>query len=108
MAFDEFNQTLTGIRPSGGGYVNGVWTPGPFDPITIGASVQPSNENELKLLPEGRRVDGAYSLRSFTEIKEKDIITIYGDDYEVLKVQSWLNGVINHYLAIAVRVQSND
>ena len=100
MAFEQFNQTLTGTRKSGGAYVNGVWTPS-----VIRSSVQPSSDKELKLLPEGRREDGAYTLRSKSEILEGDVFDIYGEDHEVTKRQVWQNGVIPHYLGIATKVQ---
>ena len=105
MAFAQFNKTLAGSRKGSGSYVGGVWVPGSAAQITIAASVQPASENELKLLPEGRREDGAYALRSKQEIRAEDVFPIYGDDHEVLRVQVWQNGVIPHYLGLAVRVQ---
>lgn len=105
MAFGQFNQTVTGTRKNGGSYVAGVWTPAATSALSIAASVQPASENELKLLPEGRREDGAYALRSRSEILMGDVFLIGGEPHEIIKRQVWQNGVIPHYLGLAVREQ---
>ena len=108
--FAVFNQTVSGTRASGAGDYDtpdGSYNPPARVAIGIQSSVQPSPDKELKLLPEGRRTDGAYSLRSATEIREGDIFSIYGNDHEVLKVQVWQNGIIPHYMAIAVRMHND-
>jgi len=122
MAFAQFNQPLSVTRDLGGSYVNGIWTPaevvwndgGSWDdnlswgdpfPFTVYGSVQPSNENELNLLPEGRREDGAYTIRTRVELRAGDLVPIGDQDHEVIRRQVWQNGVIPHYVGIAVRVQ---
>jgi len=105
MAFAEFNQTLSGTRNAAGSYVNGVWVNGAPANISLACSVQPSTGKEILLLPEGRRTESAYTLRSVAEIKEGDKFTIFGDVHEVLKVQVWQNGIISHYLGVATRIQ---
>lgn len=108
--FAVFNKTVTGTRASGSGDYNtpdGSYNPPTRVTISIQSSVQPSPDKELKLLPEGRRTDGAYSLRSATEILEGDIFNIYGNDHEVLRVRPWQNGIIPHYLGIAVRMHND-
>ena len=105
MAFTEFNRTLTGSRNATGSYVNSVWVAGASSPLSLKASVQPSSDKELMLLPEGRRSESGYTLRSFSEIIEGDFFTIQGDIHEVLKVQIWQNGIISHYLGVATKVQ---
>ena len=103
MAFNQFNQVVMGERRAAGSYVAGVWVDGAVSVLSIDASVQPASQNELKLLPEGRREGGAYSLRSQSEILDGDIFLIGGDRHEVVKRQIWQNGVLPHYLGIAVR-----
>lgn len=102
--FAEFNQTITGTRPATGSYVDGVWTAGADAALSIEASVNPSTAQELQLLPEGRRTDGAYTLCTETEVLEGDVFSIYGDDHEVIRRQVWQNGILPHYLAICVRM----
>jgi len=105
MAFAQFNQSLSVTREPGGSYVDGVWAPGSPVTVQISGSVQPASENELKLLPEGRREDGAYAIRSLQELRAGDVVPIGGEDHEVVRRQVWQNGVIPHYVGIAVRVQ---
>lgn len=104
MAFGQFNSPLTGTRPAGGTYVAGFWTPAAPLPIAVQGSVQPARDEELALLPEGRRKDGAYTIRSFQEIQEGDVFVLFGASHEVLRRQVWQNGVISHYLGVAVRM----
>ena len=99
----SFRQIVAGQRPGAGSYVDGVWTPGEPAPLSIRASVQPASENELKLLPEGRREDGAYALRTASEILMGDVFMIDGERHEIIKRQVWQNNVIPHYLGMAVR-----
>jgi hypothetical protein len=105
MAFPEFNRTISGTRPGGGSYVLGVWTPSAPTVLSIETSVQPTPDRQIQALPEGRRIISAYTLYSFTEIREQDVYSIYGDDHEVLRVRIWQNDNISHYVAIAVRMQ---
>lgn len=102
----SFRQTVTGERPGVGSYIGGVWTPMTPAALSIRASVQPASENELKLLPEGRREYGAYALRTATLIMMGDVFLIGGERHEVIKRQVWQNGVIPHYLGVAVREQA--
>lgn len=108
MALARFNQTIQGRRARKGEYVGGIWRRGVEERITIQTSVQPSPEKDLALLPEGRRLNAAYTLYSRTEIIEGDIVKLYGADYEVLRVAVWRNGVQPHYRAIATKMQARE
>lgn len=101
-----FRQAVTGERLGVGSYVSGLWVPATPTALTIQASIQPASENDLKLLPEGRCEDGAYALRSASEILAGDVYIIGGERHEIIKRQVWQNGVIPHYLGVAVREQS--
>jgi hypothetical protein len=105
MAFPQFDRLIPGTRKGAGVYTSGTWVPTAPTNISIRGSVQPASENELRLLPEGRREDGAYAIRSRSEIRTGDVFTIVGQAHEVIRAQVWQNGVIPHYLGIAVRVQ---
>lgn len=105
MAFSVFNREVTGYRPTVGSYVDGEWVKGAPVVLSIQTSVQPSPSQDLQLLPEGRRETGAYTLYTHTEVRNGDIFTLYGDEHEVLKVETWQNNIISHYKAIAVRMQ---
>ena len=104
MAFSQFNQSIPRSRRSPGAYILGVWTPGGVIADTIEASVQPASRDDLKLLPEGRRVEGAYSIRSTAEIRAEDVLTLYGVAHEVIATERWGNAVLPHWLGLAQRV----
>lgn len=109
-----FNQSLTVTRVSGGSYVGGVWQPGgEVTPApVIHASVQPTNDSDLALLPEGRRQQETYTL--YTSLDEplyvandhtqtnSDKVEIYGKQFEILHAEKWANQIIPHHKSIAV------
>lgn len=94
-----------------GQYVNGLWVEFGEIPLEITASVQPTTGEEMLSLPEGRRNRKTYSLFTSTKIEmirgpnnstNPDKIEIYGERYEVVRVEVWQNnpvvfGVVNHY-----------
>ena len=112
MSANPFRKPLAVKRPAPGSYVDGVWVDGgaPTE-FEIMASVQPADAEDLQSLPENRRLAGAYRLYSDTPFQSllenehnPDIVVIYGEDYEIAKCQPWLNGVLEHFKALAVRV----
>ena len=99
-------KTLTVERTTGSGYINGQWNPGTTSSFTIKASVQPITGRDLEALPQGRRESGeSYSL--FTSLdtilfcinnnENPDIVTIYGQKFEVYSISRWENHLINHF-----------
>ena len=108
--FPEFSRTVTGTRQTPGAWADGIWVPGATVPISIFASVQPSSTRDreliLKLLPEGRREESSFKLRAAEEIRTGDRFDLYGTVHEVLSVQVWQSGVIPHFTALAVRMQT--
>lgn len=110
--FGVFRKPVTVTRPAQGSFVNGIWVDGTTTTLTIDASVQPANTNDLQSLPENRRTLGVYVLysdvpfQSAIENKQNpDIVKINGEDYEIAKSMPWQNDVVSHYKAMAVRVQ---
>lgn len=110
--FSNMRKPLTVKRPAAGSYVNGKWVEGNVTEITVKASVQPASTEDLQSLPESRRALGVYKLYSdtkFQSVKENatnpDIVVIDGNDYEVMECQPWQNNILNHYRALAARVQ---
>lgn len=108
MAFRVFNQPIQMRRPVQGTYVRGVWTD--FPPVVgvLQTSVQPVTPSQLQLLPEGRRLHAKFTLFSRDEIQEGDEVLILGTWYEVLGVAPWQNGILPHYLGIAVKKQQEN
>ncbi len=105
--------SLTVNRYALGSYVNGRWVQGSLqNTFSIYASWQPANGDEMQTLPEGRRNSVAYKGYTITQLytadqkQNTDIDFIVGPDsqeYEVIQVESWNNGLIDHYKFMAVR-----
>ena len=99
-----------------GSYVNGRWLDGAATTFTIACNIQPNIQgNMTKLLPEGDRskysivilTNGiAQSVRTSHEgsgLLKGDEVTWNGDVYEVREINFYNLGVLDHYMALAVR-----
>ena len=78
--------------------------------FNITASKQPPTGKEMLLMPEGRRETETYILYTDTKLNpaiqggaNADRVIIDGDDFEVLKCETWQNDIINHYRATVQR-----
>lgn len=88
----------------------------PDDDITstvdIECSAQPLSGKEMETLPENRRNTSAYTVFTETELKtndddtelKPDRLTLFGKLCEIIAVQPWQNGLINHYECIASEI----
>lgn len=110
--FNAFRKDVTVKRPAAGSYVNGVWVEGAQSTLIIKASVQPATAEEMESLPEARRNLGVYKLYTDTQLQNllenannPDIVVIGGHDYEIMRCEPWQNNIVNHYKALAARVQ---
>ncbi len=75
----------------------------------VSASVHPASGNDLQSLPESRRQSSGYKLFTNTKlqtaksgIRNADQVELYGDRYEVVRVEPWQNNVISHYKVLVV------
>lgn len=107
----RFRKKYSVKRLNPGSYINGFWQEGSETIMTIQASIQPIRGEELQMLPEGRR--SSHSVRVYTDTaletvdnENPDRIVIDDAEYEILSVESWQSGVINHYKCIAVKVEN--
>jgi len=96
-------------RKVAGTYVNGLWVEGGFTNITILASVQPLNGEQLEMLPEGRRTTQSVKIYTDTKLQtvtsaNPDILLAFGDEFEVITVEPWQSNVISHYKCIAQKL----
>lgn len=110
-----FRKALTVTRFGAGAYVAGRYVPGtPLAPITIQGSVQPTKPEDLQLLPEGRRVDATYRIYTDAELiiprestdDKADQVTIKGEQFEVIALADWQNGVLPHRRYIVGRMDA--
>ncbi|MFT9498025.1 hypothetical protein [Anaerosolibacter sp.] len=101
-------------RKADGSYVKGKWVDGIESSVTIQASVQPINSDEIQYLPEGRRSGKSFKIFTSTELyaaeqfkgespgRQPDVIIIFEKRYEIVRVMPHQSGVINHYKCYAV------
>lgn len=115
--FEVFRMPVSMQRKAPGSYVNGVWVEGALTTIPITASIQPTTGEELLSLPEGRRDRKTYALFTSTKLNvarpgiNPDLVTIFGEVYEVIKVDIWQNrpavfAIINHYKVIVSALEA--
>jgi len=112
--------TLTVHRYITGSYVKGKWVEGaedPSSPFTIQTSWQGVKGKELENLAEGDRNSVTYKGYTTTQLQITDPIAntisdiIEGPDghnYKISYIQSWQNGLINHYKFLAIRVKEGN
>lgn len=102
---------LAGTRFGAGSYVSGVWVEGVPEAISLTASVLPTSGKELQFLPEGRRERASLTLYTSFELRASgpgvnaDLVEIDGEQWEVVRVEAWRNGILPHTKAIVQRVQ---
>ena len=110
---NPFRTSITASRKSAGAYVDGVWVEGSETAFTFYGSIQPLIGKDMLSLPEGRRNRETYLIYTSTQLmsvdvdgqENPDIIVINGNDFEIINVESWQNGIYNHYKAIASKKQ---
>jgi hypothetical protein len=107
-----FAQTFTIIRSSGS-WLNGVWQNTPTTIPSYG-SIQPSSNNELKMVPEADRVKGAITIHTQAVMYEtrtsespdltagiSDIIQWHNQNWKIMFIFDWED--YGYTKAIAVR-----
>lgn len=111
--FGVFRRSLTGYRVTPGQYVDGIWQDGTESEITVTASVQPTSNDDVEALPEGRRQARNYTLITDDDLRgltdaNPDQVEIEGERYEVSAIQLWANGIIPHKRAVVTRMEDID
>lgn len=105
---------LTLIRSSAGSYVDGEWVEGTETNITIDVNIQPLKPSELLILPEADRSRQWWKVYSASEIRmdkqgtsgwSADEFVYQGDRYKVMKVENYSMGILNHFRALAARME---
>ena len=113
-----FKRDIELIRHGTGGYYNssGMYVDDGTEQRTISANVQPANNKDMELLPDGARTirtikvfsdEPLYSSQQATEYtKERkgDILIVGGVPFVVVRCNSWESNVISHYESFATEV----
>ena len=107
--------TYTVTRRARGSIANGKVGSTSDSTVTITASVSPSSGSDVVKLPEGRRTNETRTIFTTTLLKtggqgeayEADQISIGGETYEVMKVETWIDSdsgdVAYKCIAVAMR-----
>lgn len=102
------------LRKTAGSYVDGEWVEGTETVVPVEVNIQPLKEAELLLLPEADRGKQWWKVYSASEIRMDKQGTsgwaadefVYQDDrYKVMKVENTSMGILNHYKALAARLE---
>ena len=113
-----FKKNIELIRHGTGGYYNndGIYVRTDITQRTISANVQPANNKDMELLPDGARTiraikvfsdEALYSSQQATEYTEErkgDILIVDGVPFAVVRCDAWESNVISHYESIATEV----
>ena len=102
------------LRHAEGSYVDGEWVEGGEISTTIQANVHPFSDYQVMILPESDRTKSWVWLFTSSLVRQKkEGINGYGADrflwdgdlYEVMKVQNFKMGVVDHREAKCARVE---
>jgi hypothetical protein len=103
-----FRQPVQVQNYTGAYDAEGQWVKTPDGaPFEIMASIQPDPQLDIQSIPEGKRDSELYMIITDTELKtarlndSPPIISYDGDEYEIIKKETWQNNVINHYAYVA-------
>lgn len=114
MFFLTKKKPLTILRYPQGSYVNGKWVIAEPDEVEITANLQPAKWDGVQQMPESDRTDKWCKVLSESLLRTKkegdggydaDRFVWQGDLYEVKKTKQWDMGVLDHFEALAVRVE---
>lgn len=101
-------------RTSQGSYLNGDWVDGIEATIERNVNIQPLKYNEVLQLPESERTRDWYKVYSDEDLRSAregvdgyaaDEFDWEGSHYRVMKVQNYSIGILNHWKALAARVE---
>jgi len=92
---------------------DGILQNGTPTSVTFSGTVQPADQNTLKVMASGRENDGSLMIFSDPRLqiseqstnKGGDILTFDGVKYELTREQSYQNSLLPHYKYLAERRQ---
>lgn len=117
-----FKRNIDIIRTDTGGYYNddGIYINNGTTRRTIVANVQPANNKDMELLPDGSRTIRAIKVftdeilysdqqeTEYTEERKGDVLIVDGVPFLVVRCDTWHSNVINHYESLAIEVGEKD
>lgn len=108
----SFRKPQTITRTAAGSYVDGLFVAGITSSITIQASVQPATGEDIKALPEGRRLDDYVKVYTDADLQvlgevnglQPDRLSWRGHTYECISADVRQMSIINHFRYIFSKV----
>ena len=113
-----FKRNIDLIRHGTGGYYNndGMYVQTDTTQRTISANVQPANNKDMELLPDGARtirvikvftdevLSSSQQSTEYTEERKGDILIVDGVPFIVVRCDAWKSNIISHYESLATEV----
>lgn len=113
-----FKRKIDLVRHGTCGYYNndGIYVRTDTTQRTISANVQPANNKDMELLPDGARtirvikvftdevLFSSQQATEYTEERKGDILIVDGVPFVVVRCDAWGSNVISHYESIATEV----
>ncbi len=107
-----FNTRTLSVIRTAGSWVNGKWVKVDQPAFSITGSWQPIPGDVLELAQDSKRSRKIFECFTYTQVfatdqttnKPSDIIEVDGDQYEIIELDSWQNGIISHYKFRATRI----
>ena len=105
---------LTIYRTPQGSYVDGEWVEGTEVEVSREVNIQPFRDEDLLLLAESDRSREWYKLYCAEDLiaakpgvngTVSDEFMYKGDRYKVMKVKEYSMGILNHFRAMAARME---
>lgn len=104
----RFSHCFEVERTEPGEYIEGRYSPGTSRRFEARGSIQPATTDEIQLLPEGTRSDGAVTIWTKCDLKigssrdkEPDHAFFNGVEYEVRAEADWFHhGAFRRYVAV--------
>jgi hypothetical protein len=111
MGLRNFTVTVTRYAPSTYDSTTGKMSDNESFTSDIKCSIQPINGEDMKANPSLRdaektyRVYTSFELLTAQEAKgQADSMIVFGETFEVIKVEPWQNGIKSHYKAYIQKV----
>lgn len=99
------------VRTRNGAYVDGRWFVSGYTDSEILASVQAVTPDDMKAIPEGRRLSKSFAIITDSKldmvrpgVANPSIVVVDGVEYEVVSESVWSNGILPHNRYVIVGV----
>jgi hypothetical protein len=103
--FAEFLQTVTYETNATGSYVKGVFVPGAASQSSISAIIQPIPSEDLKMAPEGFRVDNSIQVKTESDLAIQGKIIIGSETFIIKMKRNWQSSIFDHFVYWCIKIE---